>query len=64
MQSAKTQGADFLVLGSGIAGVRAAIELARSGRVLVLSKGEIVFTGPTAEFHRHEQQLKGRYLSV
>ena len=41
MQSAKTQGADFLVLGSGIAGVRAAIELARSGRVLVLSKGEL-----------------------
>lgn len=41
MQSTKTQAADFLVLGSGIAGVRAAIELARAGRVLVLSKGEL-----------------------
>ncbi len=41
MHSTKTQRADFLVLGSGIAGVRAAIELARSGRVLVLSKGEL-----------------------
>jgi L-aspartate oxidase len=41
MQRAKDQKADFLVVGSGIAGVRAAIELARAGRVLVLSKGEL-----------------------
>ena len=41
MQNAKTQKVDFLVLGSGIAGVRAAIELARAGRVLALSKGEL-----------------------
>ena len=41
MQSVKSQRVDFLVLGSGIAGVRAAIELARAGRVLVLSKGEL-----------------------
>jgi len=41
MQNAKTQKVDFLVLGSGIAGGRAAIELARAGRVLVLSKGEL-----------------------
>lgn len=41
MQNAKTQTVDFLVLGSGIAGMRAAIELARKGRVLVLSKGDL-----------------------
>ncbi|MBI4164208.1 MAG: L-aspartate oxidase [Acidobacteria bacterium] len=32
---------DFLVLGCGIAGVRAAIELAPAGQVLVLTKGEL-----------------------
>ena len=32
---------DFLVLGGGIAGTRAAIGLARAGSVLVLSKGEL-----------------------
>ena len=31
--------ADFLVIGSGVAGLRAAIELSRSGRVVVLTKG-------------------------
>jgi len=31
--------ADFLVIGSGVAGLRAAIELSRSGKVLVLTKG-------------------------
>jgi branched-chain amino acid transport system ATP-binding protein len=40
------------------------LALAVSDRVLVLSKGAIVFAGPTAEFHRHEAELKGRYLSV
>jgi len=30
---------DFLVIGSGIAGVRAAIELGRRGRVLIVNKG-------------------------
>ncbi len=30
--------AEFLVIGSGIAGVRAAIELSRVGEVLVLAK--------------------------
>ncbi len=39
MQSGKAERTDFLVLGSGIAGMRAAIELAREGSVLVLSKG-------------------------
>jgi L-aspartate oxidase len=33
--------ADFIVLGGGIAGMRAAIELARAGRVLVLTKDEL-----------------------
>ena len=32
--------ADFLIIGSGIAGLRAAIELARQGRVLVLTKAD------------------------
>ncbi|MGH7167180.1 MAG: L-aspartate oxidase [Nitrospiraceae bacterium] len=31
--------ADFLVIGSGVAGLRAAIELSRRGRVLMLTKG-------------------------
>ena len=35
-----------------------------SDQVLVLSKGTVVFAGPTAEFHRREAELKGRYLSV
>ena len=42
----------------------ARMALAVSDRVLVLNKGTIVFAGPTAEFHRREQELKGRYLSV
>jgi len=33
---------DFLILGAGIAGLRAAIELAPEGRVLVLTKGELL----------------------
>jgi branched-chain amino acid transport system ATP-binding protein len=32
--------------------------------VVVLGKGAVVFTGATAEFHRREGELKGRYLSV
>ena len=32
---------DFIVVGAGVAGLRAAIELAKSGRVLVLTKQEI-----------------------
>lgn len=31
--------ADFLVIGSGVAGLRAAVELSQEGRVLVLTKG-------------------------
>jgi branched-chain amino acid transport system ATP-binding protein len=33
-------------------------------QVLVLGKGAVVFSGPTAEFRRREAELKGRYLSV
>ncbi len=33
-------------------------------RVVVLSKGVVVFSGPVAEFRRHEDELKGRYLAV
>ncbi len=42
----------------------ARMALAVSDQVLVLSKGAMVFAGPTDEFHRREQELKGRYLSV
>ena len=31
--------ADFLVIGSGVAGIRAALELSREGRVIMLTKG-------------------------
>jgi L-aspartate oxidase len=41
MASAKNHHVDFLVLGSGIAGVRAAITLAAKGRVLILTKGGV-----------------------
>src|SRR5918992_2263215 len=33
-------GADFLVIGSGIAGLRAALSLADSGRVIILTKAD------------------------
>ena len=42
----------------------ARVALAVSDEVVVLGKGTVVFTGPTAEFHRREQDLKGRFLSV
>jgi L-aspartate oxidase len=37
----KDSGVDFIVLGGGIAGMRAAIDLARGGRVLVLTKDDL-----------------------
>jgi branched-chain amino acid transport system ATP-binding protein len=42
----------------------ARMALALADQVVVLNKGAIVFTGPTEEFRRREQELKGRYLSV
>lgn len=39
--SEKNEHVDYLILGAGIAGLRAAIELADASRVLVLTKGEI-----------------------
>jgi L-aspartate oxidase len=39
--SEKNEHVDYLILGAGIAGLRAAIELADAARVLVLTKGEI-----------------------
>jgi branched-chain amino acid transport system ATP-binding protein len=42
----------------------ARMALAVSDQVLVLGKGSVVFSGAIAEFHRREQELKGRYLSV
>jgi len=41
------QETDFVVIGAGIAGLRAAIELAEAGRVLVLTKKEIPNFKPT-----------------
>ena len=38
MQSSKAREADYLIIGSGIAGLRAAVELASAGEVLVLTK--------------------------
>jgi len=38
--------------------------LAVTDQVLVLNKGALVFAGPTAEFRRQEDELKGRYLAV
>lgn len=38
-RAATLPGADFLVIGSGVAGLRAAIGLSRAGRVLILTKG-------------------------
>src|ERR1700680_5272024 len=37
----KSHRADYIVVGSGVAGVRAAIELSRSGSVLVLAKSDL-----------------------
>ena len=37
---------DFVVIGAGVAGLRAAIELAAAGRVLVLAKKEIELQSP------------------
>lgn len=39
MRQARAPEADFLVIGSGVAGLRAAIELSHHGRVLMLTKG-------------------------
>jgi len=41
MGAHKGQNVDFIVLGGGIAGMRAAIELAAGGRVLVLTKDDL-----------------------
>src|ERR1044071_7591553 len=40
MQTAPTE-TDFLVIGAGVAGLRAAVELASAGRVIVLAKREV-----------------------
>ncbi len=42
MRARKGNKVDFLVLGSGIAGLRAAIELTAAGRALVLSKSDLL----------------------
>jgi L-aspartate oxidase len=41
MQELKRISVDYAVVGAGVAGLRAAIELARGGRVLVLAKGNV-----------------------
>jgi branched-chain amino acid transport system ATP-binding protein len=42
----------------------ARMALSVSDHVLVLAKGTMVFAGTTAEFHRQEQEIRGRYLAV
>src|SRR3954462_9141489 len=49
------QETDFIVVGAGVAGLRAAIELAQSGRVLVLTKQEITESAT--------QYAQGQHLS-
>src|SRR5271165_2725850 len=39
--SQKSYHVDYLVIGSGVAGVRAAIELSQAGTVLVLAKSDL-----------------------
>jgi heterodisulfide reductase subunit A-like polyferredoxin len=46
---------DFLMVGAGIVGLRAAIELASAGTVLVLSKGEM--QGTTAPALSNEDEI-------
>jgi L-aspartate oxidase len=41
MVARKESGVDFVVLGGGIAGMRAAIDLARGGKVIVLTKDDL-----------------------
>ena len=41
MVTRKDKGVEFVVLGGGIAGMRAAIELSRGGRVLILTKDDL-----------------------
>ena len=45
MEQIKT---DFLIVGSGIAGLRAALELSKSGDVLIVTKGDIEGGGSTS----------------
>ena len=33
-------------------------------QIAKINKGALVFAGPTAEFRRREDELKGRYLAV
>jgi len=42
---------DFVIVGAGVAGLRAAIELAAAGRVLVLSKGDLPFSAHALGAH-------------
>jgi len=49
MSAAKDQKTDFVVVGSGIAALRAAVDLARHGDVLILNKGDLF--KPAAHYH-------------
>src|SRR5689334_24748299 len=49
MNSTKDQKTDFIIVGSGIAAMRAAVDLARHGEVLILNKGELF--KPAAHYH-------------
>ena len=64
MQRNKPLKVDFLVLGCGIAGVRAAIELARAGHVLVLTKGELSISWMRKGSPRGTQPWRIRTVSI
>ncbi|HEV2350198.1 MAG TPA: L-aspartate oxidase [Terriglobia bacterium] len=49
MTTGQDQKTDFVVVGSGIAAMRAAVDLARHGEVLILNKGDLF--KPAAHYH-------------
>lgn len=49
MATGKSEKVDFVVVGSGIAALRAAVDLARHGEVLILNKGDLF--KPAAHYH-------------
>jgi branched-chain amino acid transport system ATP-binding protein len=59
MRGLKQEGVTILLVEQN-----AKMALATSDSVIVLSKGEVVFVGLTAEFHAHNEELKQRFLAV
>lgn len=63
----KQSATDFLVIGSGVAGLQAALEASRGGRVLVITKGPVLESssgyaqGGVAVALRDEQDIESHY---